>query len=178
MATVRILLGIALLVAFGSSRGIERNYLRSYADDEAYQRIVAAAQKETGAREGHVPNTGPEVSVYLGYVGLKTPAPWCAAWVSYVFGQAGYSSPKTAWSPDLFPAKRCVKTARPGLILGIYYPALKRIAHCAIVERVSGSWCMSIEGNTNINGSREGDGVYRRTRHIRSIHRFADWLKK
>lgn len=177
MATIRILLGIALLIAFVSSRGIERNHLKSHVDDGAYQRIVAAARKETGVREGHVPNTGEKVSVYLRYVGINYPAPWCAAWVSYVFGQAGYSAPKTAWSPDLFPAKRSFKAARPGLVLGIYYPALKRIAHCGIVERVSGDWCFSIEGNTNVNGSREGDGVYRRRRHKRSIYSYADWIK-
>ena len=150
----------------------------NYADEGPYWRIVGVARKSKGVREGDVPNSGKEVSAYLRYVGINTPAPWCAAWISYVFGQAGYTSPKTAWSPGLFPAKRSVKAARPGFVLGIYYPVLKRIAHCGIVTEVKGDLVFSVEGNTNVNGSREGDGVYRRIRHKRSIHRYADWVKK
>jgi hypothetical protein len=177
MATIRILLGVVWLVTFGGSRGIERDRLIHDLNDGAYRRIVDAARKETGVREGNVPNTGPKVSEYLHYVGINHPAPWCAAWVSYVFGQAGYNAPKTAWSPDLFPAKRSLKAPRSGFVLGIYFPALKRIAHCGIVEQVKDDLVYSIEGNTNGNGSREGDGVYRRIRHKRSIHRYSDWTK-
>lgn len=175
MATIRILLGIFCIIALGSSRHPERNYLRRYANNETDQRIVAAARKEIGTREGDVPNTGPKVSQYLRYVGIKTPAPWCAAFVSYVFKQAGYPAPRTAWSPDLFPAKRLVGEARPGVVFGIYFSSLKRIAHCGIVEDVKGSWVFSVEGNTNTDGSREGNGVHRRVRHVRSIYRFANW---
>jgi len=178
MATVRILLGIFCIIAFGSSRSVERNRIRNYADNRANHRIVAAAKKEAGVREGDVPNSGQKVSVYLRYVGISFPAPWCAAFVSYVFGQAGYTAPKTAWSPDLFPAQRSVKEPKPGLVLGIYYPALKRIAHCGIVTGVKDDLIFSVEGNTNLNGSREGDGVYQRIRHKRSIHRYSDWGKK
>lgn len=55
-----------------------------------------------------------------------------------------------------------------------------------IVERVQGDFLMGIEGNTNVGGrrvtahprnaDRDGDGVYRRTRHKRTISRYADWL--
>ena len=176
MGTIKVLLGVICLIAFSSSRGIERNRLKGH-DDGGYQRIVAAARKEIGTPEGDVPNTGKEVSGYLRYVGIRFPAPWCAAFVSYVFGKAGYTAPKAAWSPDLFPAKRSVKKAKPGLVLGIYYPALKRIAHCGIVTEVKDDLVFSVEGNTNVNGSREGDGVYQRVRHRRSIHSYADWEK-
>lgn len=144
---------------------------------EAYQRVVLAAQKEIGVRESHVPNGGKRVLEYLHYTGISKPEKWCAAWVSFVFGQAGFDAPKTAWSPSLFPASRTVSKAGPGMILGIYYPSLKRIAHCGIIEEVKNDWVYSIEANTNIAGSREGDGVYRRKRHVRSIYRFADWCK-
>lgn len=144
----------------------------------SYQRVVVAAQIEIGTREYGGQNSGKKVSEYLRYTGIHTPAKWCAAWVSFVFKQAGYSEPKTAWSPALFPISRSVRKAEPGVLLGIYYPLLKRIAHCGIVEEVKNDWVYSIEGNTNIAGSREGDGVYRRKRHIRSIHRFADWCKE
>jgi hypothetical protein len=133
------------------------------------------------------------------------PAPWCAAWVSRCFGRAGHGEPRTAWSPVLFPGARSGQVPKErivsyldpsilrndkriirndgvrrddenlrGLVYGIYFPGLKRIGHCEIVERVQGDFVMGIEGNTNAD--RDGDGVYRRTRHKRTISRYADWL--
>lgn len=176
MAAIKFLPGLLCLIVIGSAGHIFGSHLNSDADDGLHQRLVAAARKEIGTREGTVANAGAKVSAYLRYTGIRFPAPWCAAWVSYVFGQAGHQAPKTAWSPDLFPVARQVKEAAPGLVLGVYFPALKRIAHCGIVEQVQNDWVGSIEGNTNLKGSREGDGVYRRMRHRRSIYCYANWL--
>jgi hypothetical protein len=41
--------------------------------------------------------------------------------------------------------------------------------HCGFVESVGSGRIKTIEGNTTAAGSREGDGVYRRTRAISSI---------
>lgn len=170
MATVRILLGVVWLVAAGSSWRTDRNRLSEG------QRIVAIAQKEVGVKE-LTENSSPRIDRYNAYVGLKK-VPWCASWVSWVFAQAGYTQPKTAWSPALFPVGRLIKDPVPGTVLGIYFDHLKRIGHCGIVEQVRNDWVCSIEGNTNVNGNREGDGVYRRMRHRRGIQKFADWEKK
>lgn len=178
MAAIKFFIGFFCLVIVNRAGHIFSNSVTGYGNDEAHQRIVAAARKEIGTREGSVPNTGKRVEGYLGYVGIRYAAPWCAAFVSYVHAQAGYKAPKTAWSPDLFPAKRLVREARPGVVLGIYFDSLKRIAHCGIVVEVKGSWVFSVEGNTNLNGSREGDGVYKRQRHKRSIRCYADWGTK
>ena len=40
------------------------------------------------------------------------------------------------------------------------------------LEKIKGDWIGTIKGNTNVSGGREGDGVYRRMRHIRSIPSF------
>ena len=176
MATVKMLLCTLCLAIISSSGGIERDYIRNINVDEPYQRIVAAAKKEIGTLEGDVPNTGPKVSAYLRYVGIKIAAPWCAAWVSYVFGKAGYLQPKTAWSPALFPASRLVRKAKPGIVLGIYYASLNRIGHCGIVESLRGDFVYSIEGNTSAANERDGDGVWRKVRHKRSIRCYADWV--
>lgn len=168
-------MGIFCLIVINNA-GRTFGYFISTEPQDSYKKVVVAAQKEVGVRENSIPNTGKRVSEYLRYVGINTPDKWCAAWVSFVFGQVGYSTPKTAWSPALFPGAKLVKNAKPGIVLGIYYPSLKRIAHCGIVEELKNDWVLSIEGNTNVNGSREGDGVYRRRRHVRSIHRFADWI--
>ncbi|WEK20925.1 MAG: CHAP domain-containing protein [Candidatus Pedobacter colombiensis] len=172
MATIRILLGIVCFIVIGSDWSVNRN---SIAHGRT-KNVVATAKNEIGVQE-YMENSGPRVDQYNAYVGVKK-APWCASFVSWCFGQAGYPQPRTPWSPALFPANRLTTNPMAGMVLGIYFDHLKRIGHCGIVEEVRGDWIFSIEGNTNLNGSREGDGVYRRMRHIRSIHRFADWLKK
>jgi hypothetical protein len=172
MATIRILLGIICFAVVGSSWGADRNRIT----DGDTRTVIETAKKEIGVRES-AENAGPRVDQYNAYVGLKK-APWCASFVSWCFGQAGYSQPRTAWSPSLFPTDRLAKNPVAGMVLGIYFEHLKRIGHCGVVEEVKNDWVYSIEGNTNLKGSREGDGVHRRIRHVRSIHRFANWLTK
>lgn len=64
----------------------------------------------------------------------------------------------------------------PGLVLGIWFPELGRVAHCGIVVRVQGDMVYSVEGNTNPNGGREGYGVFEKVRHRRSIAKFSNWI--
>jgi len=35
---------------------------------------------------------------------------------------------------------------------------------------------VTIEANTNISGSREGEGVYRKRRRVKTIYRMANWV--
>lgn len=141
-----------------------------------YDRIVGLAQAQIGVREATGNNDGLQVEAYLSAARLKNGQPWCAAFLTWVFKQAGYDQPRTGWSPALFPVSRQVKTASAGLVFGIYFPALNRIAHCGLVEQVKGNWITGIEGNTNVSGSRDGDGVYRKLRHVKTVHRYADWI--
>ncbi|WP_316801196.1 peptidoglycan-binding protein [Pedobacter frigidisoli] len=140
-------------------------------------RIISIAQAQLGVRETTGNNDGVAVENYLRYTGNVKGDPWCAAFVSWVYGRAGLKLPHTAWSPSLFPTNRRVNTPQPADVFGIYFPGLKRIAHCGIVKTKRGSWIVTIEGNTNITGSREGDGVYSKYRHKRTIRYYADWLK-
>ena len=139
-------------------------------------RVVALAEAALLVRESQGRNDGPQVEVYLHYVGLKKGHAWCAAFVSWLHGQAGFAQPRSGWSPALFPAAKQIQLARPAAVLGIYIPALKRIAHVGLVTGTRADWVQSVEGNTNPAGSREGDGVYRRLRHRRSINRYAYFL--
>lgn len=50
--------------------------------------------------------------------------------------------------------------ARVGDIFYVYYPNMGRVAHVGIVER-EGDFIVTIEGNTNTTGARQGNGVYR-----------------
>jgi hypothetical protein len=140
--------------------------------------VLPIALGEVGIRELSGNNDGMRVESYLAAVGLKKGQPWCAAFVSWVYHQAGYLQPRTGWSPALFPPNRMQKVPKPGLLFGIYFPELKRIGHCGFVQHMKSDWLDTIEGNTNVAGSREGDGVYRKRRHVRTIKAYADWRGK
>ncbi len=141
------------------------------------ERITEIARSQIGVRELTGNNDGLAVEGYLKVTNLPKGNPWCAAFVSWAFAEAGFVKPRTAWSPALFPNARSTLTPKPADVLGIYSIKLKRIAHAGLVERRQHNWIISIEGNTNANGGREGDGVYRKWRHIRTIAKFADWVK-
>jgi hypothetical protein len=140
------------------------------------ERIIAIARKELGVREQTGHNDGARVEEYLKCVGLKKGDKWCAAYISWVFAKAGYAEPRTGWSPALFPANKTVKEPKPGMVMGIWFPSLNRIAHCGLVEGLRNDWVTCLEGNSNLEGSREGDGVWRRIWHKRTISRYADWI--
>jgi len=180
MATTRLLLGI-LCTAFAVSIGLlDRSLLKPHATQEMLLRstIVSLAQKEVGVREKTGHNDGVQVERYLAWVNLKAGQPYCAAFVSYIFGEAGLASPRSGWSPDMFPSSRLTKHALPADLLGIYFPEHHRIAHVGLIVRRQGEWLSSVEANTNINGSREGDGVYLKLRHIKTIYKIADWIPR
>jgi hypothetical protein len=148
-------------------------------EDNQYDRIIKIAEKEVGVRETGCGNCGGRVEAYLKRVGLGAGSPWCAAFVSWVFSEAGLRAPRTAWSPALFPESRKVpgsSALRPGLVFGLYYPSVGRIAHCGIVTGLRGDWIVTVEGNTSVSGTREGDGVYKKLRHRRTVAKFADWI--
>ncbi len=184
--------------------------------DTRLQKLVKRIyDSQIGVRESGI-NKGLQVEKYLKYVNLAKGNPWCAAFVCWVFGQAGVSSPQTGWSPSLFPASKVIwnresgtksqesrfpanvpvvfgsspatrnpptgqarsqlKTPETGDIFGIYFPEKGRIAHTGFIDEWDGTWLVTVEGNTNESGSREGDGVYRKRRTVRSIYKAARYI--
>jgi len=159
-------------------------------------RLIYTSQ--IGVREKQS-NSGPAIETYLRYVGLPKGNPWCAAFVCWVLGQADVDNPRTGWSPALFPENRVIwkksenlynepgirkqelfrtdkreaLIPRTGDVFGIYFTDKKRIAHVGFVDQWLGDWLITVEGNTNDPGSREGDGVYRKRRQVRSVYRVA-----
>jgi hypothetical protein len=138
--------------------------------------IIMIAESQLGVREATGHNDGEQVALYLQYTNFPKDNPWCAAFVSWIYGQAGLKEPRTAWSPALFPKERLCAKVAPGLVYGLYDIKKKRIVHCGIALRKRSDWIIGIEGNTNIDGSAEGDGVYLKRRHALTIHAIADWI--
>jgi hypothetical protein len=142
-------------------------------------------------------NRGPQVDKYVASVGLNPAGQfaWCVAFVYFCFEQAakklGRSNPmiKTGgvldhWNragtqgvPRITNARAINNPSlvKPGQIFAISLGG--GLGHAGLVERVAGGKLVTIEGNTNDGGSRDGIGVFRRSmRKINSINKgFVDY---
>ncbi|MDR6784595.1 uncharacterized protein (TIGR02594 family) [Pedobacter africanus] len=172
MGAIKVCIVLVCLAAAGSGWGFGRSTLK---EETGYERVVRIARKEISVREISE-NSSPRIREYLSCVGIKEAAPWCASFVSWCHKEAGFAQPRTPWSPSLFPKARVVKEPLPGCVFGIYFNALGRVAHCGVVVKLHGGNVYTVEGNTSVAGSREGDGVYARVRHRRTIYCYADWI--
>lgn len=174
---------------------------------------------QIGVREKH-PNSGPEVEKYLRYVNLPKGNPWCAAFVCWVYGEAGITNPRSAWSPALLGDRYVIwgkdqrtkskeqrlpqsapyayshslatgkwqraidprqlripdSTPKTGDVFGLYFPEKRRIAHVGFIDEWNDPGVVTVEGNTNVLGSREGDGVYRKRRLVKSVYKVARYV--
>src|SRR5690606_14901529 len=110
--------GLVLLVVLGLCAGTYRTavdarpmataYGASHGEAvaDARQRLRSVYIAELGVREASGRNDGTRVEEYLRYCELGPGYAWCAAFVSWCFGKAGYPQPRNPWSPALFPAGR------------------------------------------------------------------------
>lgn len=129
-------------------------------------------------------NTGTQVDLYLATTNLGPGYAWCAAFVAWVYTENGVPNPKSAWSPAWFPQSKVVwqsnglkiRLPLPGDVFGIYKANKGRIAHVGFVHRYSETITITVEGNTNDSGSREGDGVYLKRRPTRQLHTVANFI--
>lgn len=149
-------------------------------------RALEIARTKIGVRELTGNNDGPEVEAYLKCVGLGKGFSWCMAFVVYCFQEAakqlGVKCPLIAtggcmdqWRHMLHAAgvvtikNPQAGDARPGDIFIIDLGNDK--GHTGIIEdyaTVHGE-APTVEGNTNDNGSANGDGVYERSRVVAKL---------
>lgn len=160
-------------------------------DQLLLRRVLFVAGTQVGIKE--VPpgsNRGPRVDEYVTSVGLNPAGkyPWCVAFVYWCFDKASKDlglpkNPmiKTAgvidhWNkagaqgiPRITASKARNNPAlvKPGHIFCVNLGS--GFGHTGLVEQVVGGKLITIEGNTNEGGSREGIGVFRR-----SLRKIAD----
>ncbi|WP_143304667.1 CHAP domain-containing protein [Chitinophaga vietnamensis] len=151
-------------------------------------KAVEVAKGQIGVME--VPpgsNSGPMVNQFLASTGTPPGNNWCAAFVYWCFDQAaqslGVPNPlvKTAGCLDHWNRTTGTKilTAdavnNPSLIVpgSIFIRSYGNgFGHTGIVSAVNGGFMETIEGNSNNNGSRDGEGVFLlESRKINSIEK-------
>ncbi len=156
--------------------------------------VLQFASGEVGIMEDPLgSNRGLRVDQYLRAVGLDPAAgsfPWCAAFVYFCFQQAAntLSVPNPAikdagvldlWNKAGSQGVRRIATPEAAATPSVVQPGCIFVittssgnGHTGLVEQVDGVRLTTIEGNTNLGGSREGIGVFRRTgRTIATINR-------
>lgn len=149
--------------------------------------VLDIARAEIGVQE--VPlnsNRGPRVEQFQVTVGCRPGDAWCACFVYWCFDQAAKSMGKknplvktggalasynqsSAKKVPAAVARNNPALVKPGQIFVMDFGGGK--GHTGIVEKVNGGFMDTIEGNTNDQSSREGSGVYRRTRKINTVNK-------
>ncbi len=134
------------------------------------ERAIDIAVSQIGTKEvGR--NRGLKVEAYQASVGLPAGSPWCAAFVYWCYEQAAEQAgvrnpvPRTGGVHKMFLRGRKLQCHGPGQ--GIFFhDSGAGLGHCGFVTSINGDTLHTIEGNTNEDGSREGNAVARKTRPI------------
>jgi len=158
-------------------------------DSTLGEKYEAALRTFLGVKELTGNNDGPIIEKILSTCGLNIPAPWCACYLNHGLEMIGKEGPwkQPAFTPRWFEDPNRIvytrdidpvyTTFQKGWIGGIYFRSKGRIAHVVcVLEDFGDSYILTIEGNTNSAGSREGNGVYIRIRHKSEIYMCANWL--
>ena len=160
--------------------------------------VVAAASSFIGVGEQGGDNRGQMVELFLREVGQEPGAPWCAAFVFHVgywalYDHRGLRSswplPRTAscWELGEFARRRGILGEQPmeGDVFLLYSRDHGRFAHTGfVVDTLGGTHgrktfeCMTIEGNTNDDGSNNGNNTLIRKRpfDLERGDRFIRWV--
>lgn len=139
---------------------------------------------QIGVREIGGANRGASVEMYLASVELGPGYAWCAAFVSWCYQNANIQAPLSGWVPSyalkdkrIYHRGKFEKTTpQQGDVFMLWYTNKNRPAHIGFVDQWGEKWIITVEGNTNDAGSREGDGVYRKRRLKKQIWAVSNFI--
>lgn len=153
--------------------------------DTIRHRVIQTATQQLNVIETSK-NRSIMIDIYNSNVGVVLGSPWCASFVSYVFDINHVINPHSAYSPDFakkrdivfIPKKNITPVIYAGDVFTLYYTNLGRVGHTGIIEGVTkDGFLITIEGNTNNVGSREGDRVMRKKRDINKVYAITRYIK-
>lgn len=127
--------------------------------------LLEIARGELGTKEYPANSNRVKYSSWYGLTG-----PWCVMFIMWTFHYAGVALPtRTASCTTLMKAAKaagCWVTSgyRAGDVVIFDWGGDKVPDHCGIVESVTGSQIVAIEGNTAVGNDSDGGEVMRRTR--------------
>jgi len=145
---------------------------------------IDTLKRYLGTRELTGNNDGVNVEKFTRVACNMGKVAYCAGYLAYGLKVNGISIPDCAcWSPCMVPDNKIVwrrgdsHQLNKGEIFGLYFQSKKRVAHVgAVIEDFGDGWILTIEGNTDDAGSREGNGVFTRLRHKSQLYVAAKWI--
>lgn len=151
--------------------------------DDTRAKLVNQLNGQIGVREATNNNDGPEVEAYLAATGLGQGHPWCAAFVAWNLDKLDIDNPQSAWSPHYakkadtkWTPKQGGADPEPGDVFTLWYSHLKRVGHVGFIKGSTDRYFITVEGNTNDDGSRVGVGVFSLKRDKRKIYKVTDYI--
>jgi hypothetical protein len=154
--------------------------------------VLAEATRFAGVTEQPPgSNRGVEVDYFVREAGLdpKGAYPWCAGFVGQIGRQAlgaAWPCPRTAsvaalaaWAKTNAGAGVLVDHPARGDLFVLWFQSLNRFAHVGFVTAVTAGGFTTLEGNAappNATSTREGFGVFERTRSVGPAMRFIRWV--
>lgn len=119
-------------------------------------------------------NWGEPVRTYLASVGINFPASWCMAFIYWCFmsaaKQLGISNTaiRTGGVLNAWNEARDEQKSKDPYVGSIFIMDFGHgLGHTGIVEKIDDEFIYTIEGNTNLNGNRNGTTVERKKRDIK-----------
>lgn len=135
---------------------------------------IHAAKSQVGYHEGKTGTHWNNIQKYAPAIGFTNGLAWCDTFVNWVFVIAGIRIPSGAKSAGCAVSVNAYKkngrfTQYPGIGFQVFYGSGGG-AHTGIVCDYDATYIYTVEGNTNVNGSAEGDGVYDKKRVRRDAY--------
>lgn len=129
------------------------------------------------------PNRSPEIDSMNMAVKAPLGSSWCASYASWVYNHFNIINPNSAWSPNFGLKQDCIwqykqnntVKLKPGDAVTFYYSNLGRIGHVGIITQVYDDYVITIEGNSNGAGNREG--VFKKKRSLDKIYTVTRYTK-
>lgn len=144
-----------------------------------------------GVKEATGKNDGKQVNAFQASTGNKTGDAWCASFVAYCLKLVGikrigtgaarswFNKQHTVYDRAVHGVKRFAELAAfRGNTGGLYFPAKGAIAHIFFLQDMRDDAVITVEGNTNNQLSREGNGCFQCKRKIKLIAAVSNWIDK
>lgn len=152
---------------------------------ELRTRTLQLAERYVGVREHGGRNRGPQIERWLANVHLEPGDAWCAAFAWSVLDESAkglkmdnplpkFASAAKLWkrAPEHMRSGRCTRGS-----IFVHFTDPENIhgyGHVGFVLGVDGDHMMTVEGNTDDDGGRDGDGVWYKRRPISYAFGFVD----
>lgn len=136
--------------------------------------MIAVASSQIGVHEGHDSSGWNNDNPYGLWYGANKVA-WCNQFISWTAAHSGNQKnvPKGAYTPatsNWFKShNQWHSTPRVGDLAYYWSASMGRIHHVALVVKIIPGGYYEVGGNTNHNGSAQGDGVYKLRRTNSSV---------